>query len=132
MLVSDAIKAAGYEGKVKIAMDCAATEFYGERGGAQGHPFAAPSSTERKVGRQGWPCRCVQHLRRGLTLASCLCFYPAGEDGKYDLNFKGKDNDGSQVRGWVVPRCCAGQWIHHVCVVGQPAFASVCWCFFAA
>lgn len=30
MLVSDAIKAAGYEGKVKIAMDCAATEFYGE------------------------------------------------------------------------------------------------------
>lgn len=32
MLVSDAIKAAGYEGKVKIAMDCAATEFYGEAG----------------------------------------------------------------------------------------------------
>ncbi len=32
MLVSDAIKAAGYEGKVKIAMDCAATEFYGEQG----------------------------------------------------------------------------------------------------
>lgn len=29
VLVSDAIKAAGYEGKVKIAMDCAATEFYG-------------------------------------------------------------------------------------------------------
>ncbi|KAI7836164.1 hypothetical protein COHA_009931 [Chlorella ohadii] len=49
VLVSDAIKAAGYEGKVKIAMDCAATEFY-------------------------------------------------GEDGKYDLNFKGKDNDGSQKK----------------------------------
>lgn len=32
VLVSDAIKAAGYEGKVKIAMDCAATEFYGRQG----------------------------------------------------------------------------------------------------
>ena len=28
MLISEALKAAGCEGKVKIAMDCAASEFY--------------------------------------------------------------------------------------------------------
>ena len=30
MLISEALKAAGCEGKVKIAMDCAASEFYSE------------------------------------------------------------------------------------------------------
>ena len=30
MLISEALKAANCEGKVKIAMDCAASEFYGE------------------------------------------------------------------------------------------------------
>ena len=30
MLISEAIKEAGCEGKVKIAMDCAASEFYSE------------------------------------------------------------------------------------------------------
>lgn len=29
VLISEALKAAGCEGKVKIAMDCAASEFYG-------------------------------------------------------------------------------------------------------
>jgi enolase len=29
VLVSEAIKAAGHEGKVKISMDCAASEFHG-------------------------------------------------------------------------------------------------------
>jgi hypothetical protein len=30
VLISEALKAAGCEGKVKIAMDCAASEFYSE------------------------------------------------------------------------------------------------------
>lgn len=29
VLISEAIKSAGHEGKIKIAMDCAASEFYG-------------------------------------------------------------------------------------------------------
>lgn len=45
MLISEALKASGHEGKVKIAMDCAASEFHGARRAAA--PPARPRLGQR-------------------------------------------------------------------------------------
>ena len=63
MLISEALKAAGCEGKVKIAMDCAASEFHGGQGRGRGRlqPGAAPACLQPRL-RRRLPCRAVAQL----------------------------------------------------------------------
>jgi hypothetical protein len=139
VLISEAIKSAGHEGKVKIAMDCAASEFYGEPAAHwkplplttqhQRAPLLLLSSARLPAGRPQRP-PCLQALGcraarsawvarlQGRPLAPLLLSpstpcgasrcpllnflssrcCPTGEDGKYDLAFKAKDNDGSEKK----------------------------------
>ena len=82
MLISEALKASGHEGKVKIAMDCAASEFYCEHGRS-----VTRGPRRRRVAGWGWwrwwwrGCACIDGYAAGLLFSSFPCLRLPGLPG---------------------------------------------------